>query len=514
MKFQTSKIPTDDFASDLVIYVYSAEKTGKKQFKPGLNLTTNLNNILQQSFALDNFKDEKSKINLFNFPESQIPRLLICKIDTTEGNIIEEVRKNAGDIYSRLKGLHIKNCHIVSQMSDVSEQNFIEALMEGFLLKNYKYSDLKKSSEKSDKVIIGKIIFLLSEKTENAGVKKNIKTTEAVIEGVNFARYLGDTPGNMLTPIRFVREIQKRFKDNKSISFKILNESDIKKLKMNAFLAVARGSKEPPRLIILQYHSNNKKAKNLLLVGKGITFDSGGISIKPAAQMEEMKYDMCGAAAVAGVFDVAGRINPDVNITGIIPAAENLPDASAFKPGDVVQAYNGKTIEIINTDAEGRLILADALAYGISKYHPDWVVDLATLTGSVVVALGSHASGLFSNHRQLSDLLITAGNESGERVWELPLWDDYKKDLESEIADIKNLGGRDAGSISAAKFLQEFVGDVPWAHLDIAGTAYGRKHVPYLGKGASGVGVRLLVALLGMLKSNPNSPKRGPSDKI
>ncbi len=504
MKFHISKIPTDDFTSDLVIYVYSAEKTGKKQFKPGLNLPANLNNFLQQSFALDNFKDEKSKINLFNFPESQIPRLLICKIDTTEGNIIEEVRKNAGNIYSRLKGLNIRNCHIVSQMSDISEQNFVEALMEGFLLKNYNYSDLKKSTDKSGKVKMGKIVFLISDKTDNAGVEKKIKTTEAVIEGVNFARYLGDTPGNILTPIRFGREIQKRFKDNKTISLKILNEPDIKKLKMNAFLAVARGSKESPRLIILQYRSNNKKAKNLLLVGKGITFDSGGISIKPAAQMEEMKYDMCGAAAVAGVLDVAGKIKPDVNITGIIPAAENLPDAAAFKPGDVVKAYNGKTIEIINTDAEGRLILADALAYGIRRYHPDWVVDLATLTGSVAAALGSHASGLFSNHRQLSDLLINAGQQSGERVWALPLWDDYKEDLESGIADIKNLGGREAGSISAAKFLQEFVGDVPWAHLDIAGTAYNQKHVPYLGKGASGVGVRLLVAFLGMLKEKSN----------
>jgi leucyl aminopeptidase len=504
MKFHISKIPADDFASDLLIYVYGEEKTSKKQFKPGINLPASLTNLLHQSFALDNFGDEKSKINLFHFPESQIPRLLICKIDTIEGNIVDEVRKNAGHIYSRLKGLNIRNCHIVSQVSDISEQNFVEALMEGFLLKNYNYSDLKKSPDKSGKVKIGNIVFLLSDKTDNAGVKKKIKTTEAVIEGVNFARHLGDTPGNILTPIRFGREIQKRFKDNKTISLKILNESDIKKLKMNAFLAVAGGSKEPPRLIILQYQSNNKKAKNLLLVGKGITFDSGGISIKPSAQMEEMKYDMCGAAAVAGVLDVAGKIKPDVNITGIIPAAENLPDASAFKPGDVVKAYNSKTIEIINTDAEGRLLLADALAYGIRKYHPDCVVDLATLTGSVVAALGSHASGLFSNHSQLSDLLINAGKQSGERVWKLPLWDDYKEDLESEIADIKNLGGREAGSISAAKFLQEFVGDVPWAHLDIAGTAYGQKHVPYLGKGASGVGVRLLVELLSVLEEQSN----------
>jgi leucyl aminopeptidase len=236
-----------------------------------------------------------------------------------------------------------------------------------------------------------------------------------------------------------------------------------------------------------------------MLVGKGVTFDSGGISIKPSANMEEMKFDMAGAATVVGVMAAVEDLRPEIDVVAIIPASENLPDARAVKPGDVVSACNGKTIEIINTDAEGRLLLADSLAYGVIKYKPDWVVDLATLTGSVVVALGTRAAGLYCNDEQLTLSLTAAGEETGERVWPMPLWDSYRKDLDSEVADLKNVGGRDAGSITAAKFLQEFVGDARWAHLDIAGTAYGLKDISYLKKGASGFGVRLIIALIDKL---------------
>jgi leucyl aminopeptidase len=239
--------------------------------------------------------------------------------------------------------------------------------------------------------------------------------------------------------------------------------------------------------------------KHLLLVGKGITFDSGGISIKPSSKMEEMKYDMAGGAAVAGIMSALEVLQPELKVTALIPAAENMPDAKALKPGDVVRSCNGKSIEIINTDAEGRLLLADVLAYGVKKYKPDWVIDLATLTGSVVVALGSHATGLFSNSDELAEAIKNAAERTGEKVWQMPLWDEYGKELESDVADLKNTGGREAGSISAAKFLEEFVDKTDWAHLDIAGTAYGQKHLPFSPKGASGVGVRLILEVISIL---------------
>jgi leucyl aminopeptidase len=264
---------------------------------------------------------------------------------------------------------------------------------------------------------------------------------------------------------------------------------------MEDFLSVARGSSEPPRLILLEYKSAVKNAKKLALVGKGITFDSGGISIKPSAKMEEMKYDMAGGAAVVGAIYVASKLKPELDIIAAIPAAENLPGNSATRPGDVITAFNGKTIEIIDTDAEGRLLLSDILSFVAKSYKPNWMIDLATLTGAVVVALGNKCSGLFGNNQKLLDIIKTAGEESGDRVWQMPMFDEYKENLESTVADLKNLGGREGGSISAAKFLEEFVDDIPWSHLDIAGTAYNVKENKYLGTGASGAGVRLLAAL-------------------
>ncbi len=499
MKIQTSQIPSANLSSDLVLYVIDADSSNKNPHTPDTNLPLNLKNQISDSFVLNDFNNDKPKLILYHFPDSEIKRLLFCRIDKTK-EISEELRKSAGKIYSSLQGLKIRNSHAVINMTDHEETKSIAAFIEGLLLKAYHYSDLKSKKDDSHIVEIDKLTFLLSGDSDHNSVKKAIKKAEILIEGVNFARRLGDTPGNLLTPSQLARQIQKRFKDDNHITLKVLNESEIKNLKMNAFLSIANGSKEAPRLVTMQYRSKNKKSGHLLLVGKGVTFDSGGISIKPSASMEEMKFDMCGAAAVAGVMDVVAKIKPDLNVTGIIPAAENLPDAAAVKPGDVVRAYNGKTIEVINTDAEGRMLLADALAYGIKKYHPDWVIDLATLTGSVVVALGSHASGLFSNDKQLTEQINTAASASGEKVWEMPIWDEYKSDLDSDVADLKNVGGREAGSISAAKFLQEFVGEVPWAHLDIAGTAYDQKHLPYLDKGASGVGVRLLIELLSILK--------------
>jgi len=267
----------------------------------------------------------------------------------------------------------------------------------------------------------------------------------------------------------------------------------IKKLKMGALMGVAQGSHQPARLIVLE-HKGGGSAKHLALVGKAITFDSGGISIKPAAGMDEMKTDMSGGAAVVGAVCAAAMLKLPINLVGIIPSTENLPGGGAYKPGDILKSMSGITIEVLNTDAAGRLILSDGLAYAL-RYKPAAIIDLATLTGACVIALGSVNTGLMSNDDKLVGKIRAAATATSEKVWQLPLDDEYGEQIKSDIADIKNIGGREAGTITAAKFLEKFVKDTPWAHLDIAGTAWGQKAKPYCPKGATGVGVRLLAQL-------------------
>ncbi len=264
---------------------------------------------------------------------------------------------------------------------------------------------------------------------------------------------------------------------------------------MGGIIAVNKGSKEPPKLIVLDYIPE-KKGDTILLVGKGLTFDSGGISLKPAAGMMDMKYDMCGGAAVLATMETVVKEKPGVRVVAIIPATDNMSGSDALKPGDIITHYGGITSEIENTDAEGRLILADALAYGIEKYEPHCVIDLATLTGAVIIALGHHCSGLFSNNDILVDTLKKAGDTCGEPLWRLPLGKAYSKQIESKVADVKNMGGRPAGSSTAAAYLQKFIGDTPWAHIDIAGTAWNFTEKPYIPKGPSGVGVRTLIEFI------------------
>ncbi|MEN8142860.1 MAG: leucyl aminopeptidase, partial [Thermodesulfobacteriota bacterium] len=280
------------------------------------------------------------------------------------------------------------------------------------------------------------------------------------------------------------------------LTCKVLEKASMKKMGMGGLLGVNQGSAQPPKMVVLQYKNGGRKAPNLLLVGKGLTFDSGGISLKPGAGMQDMKFDMCGGAAVMGVMQAVAELKPKLNVTAIIPATDNMPGPEALKPGDVITHYNGKTVEVINTDAEGRLILADALAYGIDKFKPSAVIDLATLTGAVIIGLGHHQTGLMANDDDLAEKLLASGKQSGEPLWRLPLGDDYQKQLKSDVADLKNIGGRAAGTVTAACFLKEFVGDTPWAHLDIAGTAWNYTKKSYVPKGPSAVGVRTLVELI------------------
>lgn len=350
--------------------------------------------------------------------------------------------------------------------------------------------DQLKSQQEITRRPLRKIVFSVASRRELQMAEQANHEAQKIAEGVKLAKDLANLPSNHCTPSFLADKAKSLCKLHDNLSCKILTEARMKK--MGALLAVAKGSKEKPRFIVLEYN-NNKKKDPIVLVGKGVTFDSGGISLKPSKDMDEMKYDMCGAASVFGTISAVAELQLPINVVGIIPAVENMPGSQAVKPGDIVTSLSGQTIEILNTDAEGRLILCDALTYAEQNYKPDVVIDIATLTGACVVALGKHPHGLMSNHNPLTNDLLSAGKFSGDRAWELPLWDDYQNDLDSPFADIANIGGREAGTITAACFLSRFTRKYNWAHLDIAGTAWtsGKKD-----KGATGRPVPLLTQYL------------------
>ncbi len=354
----------------------------------------------------------------------------------------------------------------------------------------YRFDELK-TDAKPPKHPLRKLTVAVSERATLADARRGVKRGIALANGVELARTLGNRPGNLCTPSDLADQARALKKDYPALKVQILEEAAMKKLGMGALLSVSRGSRQPAKLIVMQYSGGNKNAKPVVLVGKGVTFDSGGISIKPGAAMDEMKFDMCGAASVFGTVSAVAEMKLRVNLVGIVPATENLPDGDASKPGDIVTSMSGQTIEVLNTDAEGRLILCDALTYA-DRFKPDVVVDIATLTGACVVALGHHATGLLSNDQDLADELLEAGQASGDRAWQLPLWDEYDEQISSNFADMANIGGRGAGTITAGCFLARFTKDYRWAHLDIAGVAWKSGHA----KGATGRPVQLLTRFL------------------
>ncbi len=342
-----------------------------------------------------------------------------------------------------------------------------------------------------------KLTLSVPQRSDLAAGEKAAALGMAIAQGIDLARDLGNLPANVCTPTYLGERAQQLAAEFPTIQCKVLERKEIEELKMGSFLSVTNGSDEPPRFIVLEYmQAPRKQAKPCVLVGKGITFDTGGISIKPAASMDEMKFDMCGAASVLGTFRAIAGMQAPVNVVGLIPACENMPSGRATKPGDIFTSMSGQTIEVLNTDAEGRLVLADALTYA-ERYEPEAVVDIATLTGAMVIALGHVASGLFSNSEALARALLTAGDDAHDRVWQMPLWDDYQEGLTSNFADFANVAGRPGGSITAACFLSRFTKKYDWAHLDIAGTAWkeGKE------KGATGRPVALLATWLATRQS-------------
>ena len=368
----------------------------------------------------------------------------------------------------------------------------VQAVAEGVWLGLYKF-DKYQTQKKERGRSLRSVTIMVPSRSDLDEAEAALKVARAFAIGTNYARDLANEPGNVCTP-EYLGEQAASMKHGK-LKVTVMDKKAIEKAGFNALLAVNQGSAKEPRFIVLDYNGGNKGEAAVALVGKGLTFDAGGISIKPPAQMDEMKFDMCGSATVLGVFRAAIELELPLNLIGVIPSTENLLGGAAYKPGDIVTTYKGITIEVLNTDAEGRVILSDALAYA-AEQKPAEIIDFATLTGACVIALGGQASGLMGTGEGVMRELKLSGERTYDRVWELPLFDEYQEQIKSDIADIKNTGGREAGSITAACFLSRFVDDIPWAHLDIAGTAWNMKGTDLSPKGATGVGVRLVLDYL------------------
>jgi len=405
---------------------------------------------------------------------------------------VDKIRGVAGEFCRSLRKL---NCHKIATIlhgagiGGIEPEASAEAIAEGALLGLYSFSKYKKP-EHAD---IAEMLVVVREEGKVPILEPAIHKGKMLAEATNLARDMVNEPANYMTPSRMA-EAAKDIANKYNLEFKVFDSEDMEAMGMGALLGVAKGSSQPPKLITLSYKGDERSEKALGFLGKGITFDSGGISIKPSEGMDEMKDDMAGAAAVIAALGAIAQLKPKINVTAIIPATENLPSGTALKPGDILQAMNGKTIEVVSTDAEGRLILADALSYA-QKLGLSPLIDLATLTGACRVALGTLYSGLFGNDQDLADKVLRAAERTGERVWQMPMPEEYKEQNKSEIADIKNTGNRYGGAITAALFLSEFADNTPWVHLDIAGTAASSKESGYTIKGATGVGVRTLVEL-------------------
>ncbi len=421
-------------------------------------------------------------------------RLLVLGFGTAkDGNVsADNYRKAVQKIGEALRPTTASEITLALAEVSVAQQGAewqARQVAESLSLLEYR-ADKLKSKPAEISLQLKKVIFGAT-KAQTAGATKGLILGQAIAKGVNLARELGDLPGNICTPTYLANEAKRIAHKQAKLSVNILEEKQMKELGMGSLLSVAAGSDQPAKLIVLEYKGGSKKQAPIALVGKGITFDTGGISLKPGPAMDEMKYDMCGAASVLGTIQTLLELQLPINVVGVIAASENMPNGNATKPGDIVTSMSGQTIEILNTDAEGRLVLCDALTY-TERFKPKAVVDIATLTGACVIALGNHATGLFSNNDELAKALLKAGEESADRAWQMPLWDDYQKQLDSNFADIANIGGREAGSVTAACFLSRFTKKFAWAHLDIAGTAWRSGGA----KGATGRPVTMLVQYL------------------
>ena len=492
----TAQVEQADTASAEVLVLTHCE--GEALAKQGAApLDRALGGALSKLVQSKEFEGKANEVLLYH-TQDKVPakRLVLVGLGKKNEVTLETIRQAMGSAAKRVRQAKVGSFAVVLPTVKPGRMSWVEvaqAMVEGAILGSYQFTVYR--SEAASGQDVAEMRILAQQKDQLRQVTEGVRRGVATAEATVFVRDLCNHPSNILTPTRVADEAKTVAKTD-GITIKILEQKEMEQLGMGALLGVSRGSQEPPKFIILEYNGTKKKDERpVVLVGKTITFDTGGISLKPAENMEHMKADMTGGAEVLASIRAAARLKLPLRLISILPVAENMPGGRAMKPGDIVTTLSGKTVEVQNTDAEGRLILADGLAYAM-RYKPAALIDIATLTGACVVALGQFAIGMFGTDQALKEQVRKSGQKAGEKVWEMPLWEEYFEQLKSDVADMRNIGGRGGGMITAALFLSKFVGDCPWVHLDIASTDWSERERAYIPKGPTAIGTRLLVQYL------------------
>lgn len=494
MHFTTESFQKRSEADLLVLPFWS----GKKSAEPAAEFSS-LKGEIAAAVKSKDFLGKEGEVTLLYSTKQPEPRIALLGLGEREKVTKEKLRRAYASLVKGCRKQKVKALNLaVPDVESMSKGEVIQGVSEGLLLANYAFERLKTQLPEEDRAVFISKVALLGQDAKALAIAKKHAT---IAEGVYFVRNLVNGNADEITPQRLGQIAQEIAKGNPKLKATVFDKKRIIKEKMGLLLAVNRGSNLDPAFIILEYAGDPKSKDRTVLVGKGVTYDTGGLSLKPvhppgASTMGAMKCDMAGAAIVLGAVQTAARLGLKVNLTAVVPTTENSIGSRSYKPGDVYVGYDGKSVEVVDPDAEGRLILADALAYAVRNLKPSRIIDLATLTGSIEIALGNEAAGLFSNDDALADALLHAGTETYERLWRMPMFEEYRDQIKSEIADIKNVGGRPAGATTAAYFLKEFVGDTPWAHCDIAAVSFLGEARRYHPKHGSGIGLRLLIAFL------------------
>jgi len=483
MKFSIASSLAKRINSDLLIIPFCISK--KKVVAAAV--LGQVENEIAAAIDSGDFSGEEATSLMLYPGNKKEKRYLLLGLGEQQKVTVENLRRSYSAALKIALAKNVSKLNILLPVvKSLSKEEIVRGISEGVLLSNHRQDG---SQQKKGKPLITQVTFIEGDKVDLVTANR----AQIICEAVVYARELVNGNADVVTPQYLAKEAQKIAKKYSKVRTTVFDKKRIQKEKMGLLLAVNQGSSRDPAFIIMEYKGNPKSKEHTVIIGKGVTYDTGGLNIKPTGGMEAMRCDMGGAATVFGTLQAIASLGLKVNVTAVVPSTENCVDALSYKPGDVYTGYSGKSVEIGNTDAEGRLILADALAYSVAKLKPTRMIDFATLTGAIIVALGSWTTGMMSNNDLLADELLRAGNDTYERLWRLPLFEEYRKDLNSDVADIRNISNGGAKSITAALFLQEFVGTVPWAHLDIAGTAFLSKPAFYHPKNATGVGVRMMV---------------------
>jgi len=492
MEMIVKKEDVKTIKSDVLIYATTEEELKK--------VDTRFEKILINIVGSGDFTGEFNKVHML-YPKDMITsgRILLLGLGKQDELNLERIRRAFATAVQSLASINIKNIAVYySKLKNnkMHESDIVTCALEGILLGNYRFSKYVTELRERIKIDLQKITIIEEEQSQVRLLQEVADKVKIICENVNFTRNLVNESGNITHP-QMLEETAKKFAKEYGFKFKVLHEKELKELGMNLLLAVGKGSIYSSRLIILEFDNNKSSNEHVVLIGKGITFDTGGLNLKPSVGIVDMRSDMAGAATVLGMLKTASELKIKKNIAVLIPTCENMIGPNAYKPGDIIKSYSGKTVEVVDTDAEGRLILADAITYAVKHLKPTVVLDFATLTGSIMRTFGGFVTGLFSNNDSLAGKIFNAGENTYERVWRMPVYDEYKELMKSDVSDLKNISKEEyAGAITGAAFLEAFVDKIKWAHFDIGGSAWFDKQRFYVPKGGTGIGIRLFVELI------------------